>query len=90
MSIQDFMVKLKDLKVRKSDSLIRMPVLTTLGTIDQNCLSHVLEIYITSNYLKSFGYKKLKLTVEKPTVEPPIKHESQEYYDEEEAWGDQD
>jgi hypothetical protein len=40
--------------------------------------------------LKSFGYKKLKLTVERPTVEPPIKHESQEYYDEEEAWGDQD
>ena len=89
MLIQDFMVKLQDLKVKKSDSIIQMPVLVNHGKINRNTLSHVLEVYLKNHYLKSFGYKKLKLTVDKPSLETSIIPETQEYYDEEEACGDE-
>jgi len=89
MLIQDFMVKLQDLKIRKKDSIIQMPVLENHGKINGNTLSHVLEVYLKNHYLKSFGYKKLKLTIEKPSLKVSIIPETQEYYDEEEACGDE-
>lgn len=67
------MVKLKELKVRKTESSVEINVLTSTrqgNDISRNQLVQVVEVYIKNHYLKSFGYKKLKIDVDRPQKVP--------------------
>lgn len=73
ITVDILMVKLKELKVRKTESSVEINVLTSTrqgNDISRNQLVQVVEVYIKNHYLKSFGYKKLKIDVDRPQKVP--------------------
>lgn len=73
ITVDILMVKLKELKVRKTESRVEINVLTSTrqgNDISRNQLVQVVEVYIKNHYLKSFGYKKLKIDVDRPQKVP--------------------
>lgn len=73
IAVDILMVKLKELKVRKTESRVEINVLTSTrqgNDISRNQLVQVVEVYIKNHYLKSFGYKKLKIDVDRPQKVP--------------------
>lgn len=73
IAVDILMVKLKELKVRKTESSVEINVLTSTrqgNDISRNQLVQVVEVYIKNHYLKSFGYKKLKIDVDRPQKVP--------------------
>ena len=65
MASEAWFAKLQELNVRRSAKTLEMPVLfkteTSGDVVVRDELVSVVEVYLKSNYLKSFGYKKISL-----------------------------
>jgi hypothetical protein len=62
MALAGFHEMLVKLKVRKSDYAVDLSILE--DPVDLERLAIVVECYHSNSYLKSFGYRKVKITEE--------------------------
>ena len=74
-----------ELKVRRQNYPVELPVLGSETIVERDQLCAVVAVYHKSNYLKSFGYQKLKLSDarqnERPhSPEPANNNDDEEFY----------